>query len=510
MKKKALLIAPMAFLCVFFVLPVTKTIIEFLHISDLADVLANQSMREVAWFSLWQATISTLVTLIIGLPVTWALSRYAFRGSHVARGILSAPFVLPAVVVAAGVLAISDSRGVVPIVWAHVIFNVSVVLRIVGPRWSMMNPRLENAAATLGANASHTFVKVVWPHISQAVLNAATLVFVYCFTSFGVIAILGGLSRRTLETEIFTQAVRLGNSTTATSLAVVQAIIISIVFVVSRRLVSPAVSLNVSAPQLLATKPNHRYTPIVLTVCAVIIVASPLVATIYRSLVINNHFTLTAWSAIFSGTLPALSVSLQSVIITSFVFAVSAAVICVPLALCTATVFSSSFFSPSRSFSIVRVMTSLPLVISSATLGIGLIITFNTSPFAWRAERWFIPIIHAVISFPLVMRALEPAILAIPTSLRHAASTLGASPFTSWRTIELPLLRPALLRATGLCMAVSLGEFGATSFLSRSGSTTLPIAIAQLLGRPGATTQQAGFALSALMVLVTVGVMSRA
>jgi thiamine transport system permease protein len=186
------------------------------------------------------------------------------------------------------------------------------------------------------------------------------------------------------------------------------------------------------------------------------------------------------------------------VIITSLVFAVFAACICVPLALMVATT------------SAPRAVFSIPLAVSAATLGIGLIITFNTSPFAWRSERWFIPVIHAVIALPLVIRALEPAARAIPASLRNASATLGASPFTTWIRVELPLLKPALLRATGLSMAVSLGEFGATSFLSRSGSTTLPIAIAQLLGRPGVATQQAGFALAALMVLVTVGVMSRA
>jgi thiamine transport system permease protein len=484
---------------VFFVVPVTNALLRFFRFSAFSDVLSNQSLRGVAWFSLWEATISTLATLAIGLPVTWALSRFTFRGSRIARGILTAPFVLPAVVVAAGVLALTDSRGVIPIIWAHVVFNVSVILRIVGPRWSLVNHRLENGAATLGARPSRTFALVVWPQISDAVISAATLVFIYCFTSFGVIAILGGVSRRTLETEIFTQAVRLGNTTTATALAVLQAIIIGAVFFFTRRgSRSLSTSLHVSAPQPLHTKPRHRATPLIITATAIIIVASPLLATIYRSLVVNSQLSLSAWRTIFLGSLPALSVSPQSVITTSLLFAVTAALICVPLALLVATT------------SAPRALFSLPLVVSAATLGIGLIITFNTSPFTWRSERWFIPVIHAVIALPLVIRAIEPAVRAIPTSLRNASATLGASPFTTWRRVDMPILKPALLRATGLSMAVSLGEFGATSFLSRSGSTTLPIAIAQLLGRPGVATQQAGFALAALMVLVTVGVMSRA
>ena len=498
-KTKTLLIAPVAFLSVFFVVPVANTFLRFFQFSEFGNVLGNQSLRGVAWFSLWQALISTIATLALGLPATWALSRFTFRGSRIARGILTAPFVLPAVVVAAGVLAITDSRGVAPIIWAHVVFNVSVILRIVGPRWSMVNHRLEYGAATLGARPSRAFTLVVWPQISDAVISAATLVFIYCFTSFGVIAILGGVSRRTLESEIFTQAVRLGNTETATALAVLQAIIICAVLFTTRRSSRPnSTSLHVSTPQSLVSKPNRRVTPLMFVMTAVLVVASPLLATVYRSLFINSELSLSAWRSIFSGSLPALSVSSLSVITTSLVFAIAAACICVPLGLLVA-----------RS-SAQRALFSLPLVISAATLGIGLIITFNTSPFAWRSERWLIPVIHAVISLPLVIRALDPAIRAIPISLRNASATLGASPFITWVRVDVPILRPAILRATGLSMAISLGEFGATSFLSRSGSTTLPIAIAQLLGKPGVATQQAGFALAALMVLVTVGVMSRA
>ena len=498
-KTKTLLIAPVTFLSVFFVVPVANTFLRFFQFSEFGNVLSSQSLRGVAWFSLWQALISTIATLALGLPATWALSRFTFRGSRIARGILTAPFVLPAVVVAAGVLAITDSRGVVPIIWAHVVFNVSVILRIVGPRWSMVNHRLEYGAATLGARPSRAFTLVVWPQISDAVISAATLVFIYCFTSFGVIAILGGVSRRTLESEIFTQAVRLGNTETATALAVLQTIIICAVLFTTRRSSRPnSTSLHVSTPQSLVSKPNRRVTPLMFAMTAVLIVASPLVGTLYRSLFINSELSLSAWRSIFSGSLPALSVSSLSVITTSLVFAIAAACICVPLGLLVA------------SSSAQRALFSLPLVISAATLGIGLIITFNSSPFAWRSERWLIPVIHAVIALPLVIRAIDPAIRAIPISLRNASATLGASPFTTWARVDAPILRPAILRATGLSMAISLGEFGATSFLSRSGSTTLPIAIAQLLGKPGVATQQTGFALAALMVLVTVGVMSRA
>jgi len=502
-RTRTLLFLPVAFVGIFFVLPVATTIIRFLSPSNIANTITDTAFISVAWFSLWQAVLSTVATLMIGIPATWAVSRYTFRGVRLVRGILTAPFVLPAVVVAAGVLAVTNSRGVAPIIWAHVIFNVSVIVRVVGPRWSMIDHRLENAAATLGAAPLSIFRRVVWPEISHATLNASLLVFIYCFTSFGVIAILGGVSRRTMESEIFTQAVRLGDATTATSLAIIQAIIIASAALAAHRLSrdSPA-ALTTRLPQPLSSRPRHRHVVLLVVGAAVAVVATPLLATLYRSVSLNGRLNFSAWENVLAGTLPSLNVTTQSLVATSLTFAITAALICIPLA-----VIISSLAPRSQ---ILNIMTSLPFAISAATLGIGLIITFDTHPFAWRSERWLLPVVHAVIALPLVLRTMKPAFVAVPERLRGAARTLGASPLRTWWYIDVAMTRPAIMRATGLTMAISLGEFGATSFLSRSGSTTLPIAIAQLLGRPGIAPQHAGFALSALMIIVTIGVMSRA
>ncbi len=230
-------IAPWVFLGVFFVAPVVMTLAVFTDIAVLGETITNSFFVRIAWFSLWQAVLSVIATLLIGLPATWALSRVSFPGSQILRGILSAPFVMPAVVVASGVLAVlptSNNTGLIPILWAHAMFNISVVLRIVGPRWELLDQRLEHAAATLGARPMHTFRYVVWPHIKNSTVNAALLIFIYCFTSFGVIVIVGGFRRRTIEAEIFTQAIRLGDTSTATALAMMQMVMIGVVSIVVR------------------------------------------------------------------------------------------------------------------------------------------------------------------------------------------------------------------------------------------------------------------------------------
>lgn len=504
--KHALAVAPLVFLGVFFVLPVVTTLAGFLRGDVLVDTATDSFFVKIAWFSLWQAAVSVMATLVVGLPATWALSRFTFPGAHLARGILSAPFVMPAVVVASGVLALlpaTNNTGVFPILWAHVMFNISVVVRVVGPRWEMLHHNLEHAAALLGARPWTVFTTIVWPHIRHAVMNASLLIFIYCFTSFGVIVIVGGFSRRTMEAEIFTQAIRLGDTRTATALAVLQMLIIAAVFVVLRwqRGQQYPVALVQPLPPL-STKTHRRWLVPATTSVALAVIAAPLGASVFRSFynTAEDHFTLVGWRALTASQLPGLSDSAAHVVANSARFALLAVVVCVPLSL-------MAVVSKNRA---LNTLSSLPIVVSAATLGIGLVLTFDTDPYAWRTQWWLLPIIHAAIAFPLTTRTLAPAYLAINDRLRHSAATLGASPVRTFFTVEVPLLRPAILRASGLSMAVSLGEFGATSFLSRSGTTTLPIAIGQLFGKVGQVPQQTGFALSAAFIVVTVAVMSRA
>lgn len=503
-RASGLSVVPAMFIVVFFLLPVLNVGLEQLRLRSVVDVISDGSLLAVLWFSLWQSAISTVVTFALGLPAAWVLSRFSFPGRSLVRGAMTAPFVMPAVIIAAGVLAIlpdSHNRGIGPIVWAHVIFNVAVVIRVVSPRWSMTDERLEHSASMLGANGLRTFRLITWPQVSGAVINSAALVFIYCFTSFGVVAVLGGFGRRTIETEIFTQSVRLGDVRTATALACVQAIFVGVVLVAARRRPDAHAPVgDARAPVALREHPGRRWVVAAIPIVVMSVVVAPLAAVVVRSVWLRGGFTLAGWRALSSRPLPGMADSAPDVIATSAMFAVATAIICVPLALVIAT-FSGR---------ITTTLSSLPLVISAATLGTGIIVTFDHDPFAWRSQAWLIPVIHAVIALPLVVRLITPARMAIPDRLRDAAVMLGATPFQVWSRIDLRILRPALSRAVGLAMAVSLGEFGATSFISRSGSTTLPIVIARLLGRPGDVPPTAGFALASLMIIATIGVMSRA
>ena len=146
----------------------------------------------------------------------------------------------------------------------------------------------------------------------------------------------------------------------------------------------------------------------------------------------------------------------------------------------------------------------LPLGTSAVTIGFGMLITFDTPPVDWRAEWWLVPVGHALVALPFVVRTALTVLRSVPADLRNAAATLGASPIRAWATTTLPFLRRPFVVGAGLAAAISLGEFGATSFLSRSGQDTMPLAIERLLGRTGGVFQAQAFALSTILAAATI------
>lgn len=486
--ERAVRLAPLGFLGIFFALPTVTLALDHVRWGDLAGIFTEGSTWDVAWFSLWQGTVSTALTLIVGIPATWAVTRWRFRGSHMLATAMTVPFLMPAVVMATGVAALLPSRGIIAVIWAHVAFNVSVVLRVVGPTWSRLDRDIEDGAASLGAGGWRVFRFVIWPAISDAVRNAAALVFVFCFSSFAVVSVLGGAGTRTMESEIFIQAVRLGHVDVAAALALMQAVILLAVLAAGRLRTPSIESPRDATRRDLSGRIRYRRLPAIVAVVGAGVVVAPIATLFARSVRYEGRWNLSGWRALTDGTLASVGLDVVDIICTTAAFAAICAAISVVLAL-------SACRRPTPS--IVERLSMAPLLVSSVTLGLGLIVTFDSSPFAWRAQSWLIPIVHATIALPLAVRIVGPALRTVSQEMLVSAADLGAGPLRRWRTVTLPLVRPALARAAGISAAVSIGEFGATSFLTRRGTTTVSIAIGELMGRPGPVLQQAAYALTA-------------
>jgi thiamine transport system permease protein len=162
-----LAVLPLAFFAVFFAYPLAAIVLRGLRpdgqwdLSQVGDVVGDTSLRHVAWFTVWQAAVSTLLTLIVGIPAAYCFARLEFRGKRVLWALLIVPFVLPTVVVASAILGVLGPRSpigvnlsgtIAAILIAHVFFNYAVVVRTVGAFWANLDPSLEDAARVTGAS----------------------------------------------------------------------------------------------------------------------------------------------------------------------------------------------------------------------------------------------------------------------------------------------------------------------------------------------------------------------
>jgi thiamine transport system permease protein len=504
-----LIALPGGFLLLFYAWPFATLLARGLSPDVVADVLGARQTWRVAWFTLWQALASTALTIVIGLPPAYVLARFRFAGRRLLTALLASAFVLPTVVMGAAVLALlppSWERGVPAILLAHVVFNLAVVVRTVGAVWDHLPPDLEHAAATLGAPPWRAFREVTLPLLRPAILAAASIVFVFTFTSFGVIRVLGDAGTATLEVEVWRRATQLGDIGAAATLAVLQLLAIAAGLSWSawqQRRHSRALALRPRARRVRPRPGRQRRLVAAVAIVTALLVAAPLVALVERSLRVRDRHSLAAWRALGKAELrPGVSSGVDPLASIGMSLRTTAAATVIAVAV--GVIASLAIAAARRAGRLLDAGLMLPIATSAVTIGFGVLITFDTPPVDWRASWWLVPIGQALVAVPFVVRTVLPVLRGIDPRLHEAAATLGASPIRAWREVTWRHLRRPVVAATGLAAAISLGEFGATSFLSRSGTPTMPLAIERLLGRTGALLQAQGYALATILAVTTV------
>ena len=498
---------PVVFLVVFLAWPVGTVFTRGLDASAW-DVLGRASTRSIAWFTLWQAVVSTVLTLVAGLPIAFVLHRYRLPARRLLLAVVTVPFVLPTVVVGTAfrtVLPQAWIGTVTAIVIAHVFFNVAVVVRVVGGLWSRLDPRYDQAARSLGASPWYAFRTVTWPLVRPAVLAASALVFCFTFTSFGVVLVLGGPAHPTLEVEIYRRTAQLLDLPGAAAIAVVQLLAVATVLFVSARLQDRLAVRQRSRPageQLGPVRgvPAHALVAVVLA--EIVLLAVPMAALLVRSLRVRDGWGLAWWRALFAAPVTTRDVDIVASVRTSLGYAAATAVVAVVIGGLAACAVAYS----RRGGRALETWSMIPLGASAVTVGFGLLLAFGRPPLDLRGSVVLVPLGHALVAIPLVLAVTLPVLRALDPRLREVAATLGASPWRTWRTVDGRALAPALAVGAGLAAAVSLGEFGATAFLARTGEPTLPVVVVRLLGRPGEANVGTAAAAATLLMVVTAAV----
>lgn len=539
-------IAPLLFLGAFYFYPLGSILdLSFRRPGgqqalSVLRALTSPSIRDAIGFTFWQAIVSTILTLIVGLPGAYLFARYTFRGKSLLRALTGIPFVLPTLVVAAAFNALLGPSGwvnmgmmrllglsqppiefintLLAILVAHVFYNTTIVLRMVGDFWANLDPRLQEAARSLGAGPWQTLRHVTLPLLAPAVLTAALLVFIFDFTSFGIILLLGGPSFATMEVEIYYQTISLFNLPTAAALSIVQLLFTLLLTVAYTRMATVVTRPVPLRARRITQRPPHtlrsRLAVASLVACLLLLLVSPLLALASRSFLgtgaarpgepVVQGWTLAYYRALGSNPQGALFyVPPIEAIGNSLQYA--GATVLLALLLGLPASWALAYRSESRLSQLLDPILMLPLGTSAVTLGLGFIVALDAPPLALRTSPLLVPIAHTLVAFPFVVRSLTPALRSIQPRLRQAAAVLGASPRRVIRHIELPLVARALVVAAAFAFTISLGEFGATALIARPEHPTIPVVIFRFLSRPGSINFGQGLALSTILMLVTGG-----
>jgi thiamine transport system permease protein len=536
---------PVAFLALFFFYPLLTIFQVSLAPGGQIDlsalgVLRNPYYLRTIWFTTWQATLSTALTLALALPGAYVFARYQFPGKNTLRALTTIPFVLPTVVVAAAFGALLGPQGRVNealmallgletpplnlqhtlaiILIAHIFYNYTVVLRLVGGFWANLNPRVEEAAAVLGAGRWRLFREITLPLLTPALTAAALLVFLFCFTSFGVVLLLGGPRFATIEVEIYYQTVNFLDLPVAAVLSLVQIVFTTIlIWIYTRLQAGTTVPLNLRPQTATQRRPStwRERLMVGLNVTLIfVMLVTPLLALVERSLATRDGYSLSYYSELgINRRGSALFVPPVVAIRNSVTFALLTLVLAVALGTIAAWFLAGQGYQrqngsregaslSSRLRGLLDPILMLPLAVSAVTLGFGYIVALDEPPLNLRTSPWLTPLAHTLVALPFVVRALLPALRGMNPRWREAAATLGAAPWRVWLEVDLPIVGRAMLVGAVFAFTISMGEFGATSLIARPDRPTMPVAIGRFLSQPGALNQGQALAMSTLLMLV--------
>ncbi|SEH16001.1 thiamine transport system permease protein [Natronorubrum sediminis] len=479
------------------------------------DLLSSDRRFGIVGFTAYQAFLSTLLSVALGLPAAYVLARYEFRGRRLLRSLTILPFVIPSIMVAIGFVAtfgqngtlngVLDIFGLGPvdlmfsleaIVIAHAFYNAPLVARVTTAAWESVDASAIETARSLGASPTRAFRDIVAPQLYPAILMGAALTFVFTFGTFPIVLALGGFQLATVEVFVY-QLIQDLNYAEAAALAIVElAISLGILYaylryeanhVVRSRGIRPLPRRPLAPPTITPREILPRLGIGVYAVVALVVFVFPIASMIYTSVNGPNGFTLENYRFLLErqATGAAFQVQPGEAIVNSLLFAAGALALAVPMGVVISVLTTRRY----RGRKLVDALLMAPLAVSGVIVGIGLLRgpVFGIEIGSIRltvAGSLAIVAAHAVACYPFVVRTVAPGLESIDRSLIESARALGASRTRALLDIELPLVWPGIVAGAAFAVAISMGEFSSTVVLATgTDQYTMPVAIERFIGR---------------------------
>ena len=473
-----------------------------------SSIEANHLSQGSVGFTFLQAILSTIATIAIGLPIAWQLGRYKWRGTGLMRAVLTMPFVIPSIIAAMGFLAFVGPHGMGlradqdthlwTLIIAHAWFNMALVIRFTEPVLSTLDRDLEDQLRLLpGGKTFWAKLKNLWiPLLTPSIAAAACMTFIFSFTSFALVRWITPLES-TLETvlaDVGERAGILGYEEYSNDLVLASSLIQFTVMLASLWLMSwlqeKRQSLLPQASENSNLKPNPR--GLLILVPGIFFALAPLVTVAWSSFRIpvreqgelTYHWGVEGWIEAWSGGYSNTGVG--EALLNSLGYAGITLIVALPLGWSLAKTIHELELSKSKWARILDVFTMLPFAFSAVMIGLGVLLGILKLDGELNS-LWLLPVLpHIMLTTPFVVRIMLPAFRGLDPSYDEGARILGLSHRARFWKIKLPLLRGPLLVAITFTLAMSLGEFGASWVVARSGEwDTLPVLIDSLRSRTG-------------------------
>jgi thiamine transport system permease protein len=445
----------------------------------LLEVFSDRYYYKLFAFTLSQALLSTVLTVLLGLPIAYFLSAYEFRGRKILLTLFTVPFVLPSVLVGIGFLMIFGEQGLfgspfLSIVVVHAFYNIPLVIQYFSAYFENFDQSLIETAKSLGSSTGNTFFRVYLPLFLQPIISAMLLTFNFCFMSFGIILLLGHAEFRTVEIQIFALFDR-GEKNLAAALAIMQLIVtlgyllIYLLFIRTKSKQEMAMETgafprkNIIWKQFLGSIKGLLLFIIVLI--GLLLEIAPAFSIIINSFIepYTHSVTLSNYGILFDFTKSShIGISIPRAILNTFLFSLGAVAVAGILALFTVVAVGRK--QQEKKTIAYEMIGYLPLAVSSITLSLGILQTFNQWNFITNNPWIFLIISQGLLGYPFVTRALLNGLSSINPQIDDAAKTLGAKGFYRLRKVYFPLLFPSLLAGIAFAFGLALGEFAIANF----------------------------------------------
>jgi thiamine transport system permease protein len=475
----------------FFLLMGAASLAALLRYSELHSWLGYMQqpyLWRVVRFSLWQALLSSSISLLIAIPIASCLIHRQFYGRSALLQLFSVSMVVPTIVAILGLVVVYGRTGwlnqlfgvqvplygLTGILLAHVFFNMPLAVRLLLQGYDLIPSGQWRQASQLGFSRWAAFRWIEWHYMKKVLPGAFVLIFMLCFSSFAVVLSLGGGPKfSTLEVAIY-QALRFDfDLNKASFLALLQVFICTLFAVIVYR-IAPVNRQDVS---LLAVKSYSlkdsfwaKLADCLALLCAFVLVIPPFLAIfdpIFSPAFLKTLQTVALWNAVL--------VSLQIAVpaaLTSLLLGVSFGVLA---RFCMARQYFS--FLPNK----IEHLGNMILMVPGLVIASGLFLTLRDFGWGLQSSYWIVVWVNAVMALPFVLRALMPVMYQQERRFRNVYLSLGIQSWSRWR-LEWPLIRSSVAQALGYALLLSLGDMGVIALFGSQGLVSLPLYLFQLIG----------------------------